>query len=192
MHELAEGSTRPLKYEDIVVQAFEMFPDEFALRGHPKYPDSSDVHKPLYGALKRRGLIRAAQKTFALTPKGVETAARLMKRAGTKLDEIRPAERMTRDMVAEVERMTSSAAFEFHATSQDEKILDTDFYNFLGCTVRTPTNDFLGRLNATADAVAATVRLKHPDPETARLLAATLSVLRKRFAAQIKRRQRRG
>jgi len=65
MSRLANGSTKPLKYEDIVVQAFEMFPKDFALRGYPNYPDSSDIHKPLYGILKRRGLVRAAHKTFA-------------------------------------------------------------------------------------------------------------------------------
>ena len=52
MHRLAEGGTEFLRYEDIVVKAFEMFPDEFALRGHSRFSDSSDIHKPLYGILK--------------------------------------------------------------------------------------------------------------------------------------------
>src|ERR1043166_4572614 len=67
MHRLSSGTTKMLKYEDIVVEAFKVFPDEFALRGYSQYPDSSDVHKPLYGILKRNGLVRAAHKTFGLT-----------------------------------------------------------------------------------------------------------------------------
>ena len=51
MYELAGGTTKSLKYEDIVVKAFERFPDEFALRGYPQFPDASDIHKPLYGLL---------------------------------------------------------------------------------------------------------------------------------------------
>ena len=34
MYRLAHGRTSPLKYEDIVVKAFELFPEEFALRGY--------------------------------------------------------------------------------------------------------------------------------------------------------------
>ena len=52
MYRLAHGHTSALKYEDIVVKAFELYPEEFALRGYSQYPDSSDIHKPLYGPLK--------------------------------------------------------------------------------------------------------------------------------------------
>ena len=51
MLELSGGTTKSLKYEDIVVGAFKKFPDEFALRGYPEYPDSSDIHKPLYASV---------------------------------------------------------------------------------------------------------------------------------------------
>src|SRR5687768_6324691 len=78
---LSEGSTKPLKYEDIVVKAFLKFPDDFALRGYPEYPDSSDIHKPLYGVLKRQGLIRSGDKSFSLTERGVTEAARLLGKA---------------------------------------------------------------------------------------------------------------
>lgn len=189
MHRLANGTTKMLQYEDIVVKAFEMFPDEFALRGHPKYPDSSDVHKPLYGILKRRGLVRAAHKTFALTTKGVETAERLIAHAGMSLDDARSADRMTRPVRSEVDRMLASDALAFFANDQREKILDTDFYNFLGCTVRTPPNDFLGRVNTTTDAVDAAVRFGQPSQETARRLAATWQFLQQQFKPQIDRRR---
>lgn len=189
MHRLSKGTTKMLKYEDIVVEAFKLFPDEFALRGYREYPDSSDVHKPLYGMLKRRGLVRAAHKTFALTTKGVETAQRLIANAGASLDDVRSPDRMGRDVQAEVDRMIASDAFAFFATGKREKILDTDFYNFLGCTVRTPSNDFLGRVNTTNDAVAAAVRLKQPDPAVAGQLAAAWQFLQQQFKPQIDRRR---
>jgi hypothetical protein len=180
-----------LQYEDIVVEAFKMFPDEFALRGHPEYPDSSDVHKPLYGILKRRGLVRAAHKTFALTTKGVETAQRLIANAGVSLDDARSPDRMTRPTRAEVDRMLTCDAFAFFANGKHEKILDTDFYNFLGCTVRTPPNDFLGRVTTTADAVDAAVRLGQPSPEVAGQLDAAWQFLQQQFKPQIDRRRER-
>src|SRR2546426_10151529 len=99
MLKLSGSTTKSLKYEDIVVKAFELFPDEFALRGYPKFPDSSDIHKPLYGVLKRGGMVRAANKTFRLTQRGVETARRLVEAAGKTLEQARSADRDRKSVV---------------------------------------------------------------------------------------------
>src|SRR5262245_12423231 len=101
MHRLSRGTTRPLKYGDIVVEAFKMLPDESALRGHPEFPDSSDIHKPLYGPLKRAGFVIAAQKSFRLTSRGVERAEQLVAKAGKKLEESRDGNRLARDLALE-------------------------------------------------------------------------------------------
>src|SRR5438093_7273838 len=77
MFDLSKGRTKALLYEDIVVAAFKQYPEDFQLRGYPQYPDSSDVHKPLY-EMKQQGLLRSANKTFELTARGIEVAARLM------------------------------------------------------------------------------------------------------------------
>jgi hypothetical protein len=168
-----------------------MFPDEFALRGYPQYPDSSDVHKPLYGILKRRGLVRAAQKAFGLTAKGVETASRLVSNSQASLDEPGTGDRITRDIQTELDRMLASAAFGLFERGDQAKILDTDFYNFIGCTVRTPPNDFLGRIAATGDAISAAVKLSKPDRRVASRLEGTWKFLQKQFKPQIDRRRER-
>src|SRR5437763_13408057 len=104
MYSLTDGKTQMLRYEDIVVKAFELFPDEFALRGYPNFPDASDIHKPLYGPLRRAGLIRRANKTFALTPKGMELGNRLSNALQQKGIPHVEGERMTRDKEAEIQR----------------------------------------------------------------------------------------
>ena len=43
MFTLAKGEPKALQYEDIVVAAFQRFPEDFQLRGYPQYPDSSDI-----------------------------------------------------------------------------------------------------------------------------------------------------
>lgn len=165
MRALSSGTTRPCRYEDIVVKAFEMFPKEFQLRGHPQYPDSSDIHKPLYGPLKRQGLVRAAHKNFALTEKGLTRAEELadMGKPSAKGDApAKTQERLTRDMESEISRITQSQAAQLFATGEQDRILDTDFYSYVGVTVRTAVtrrNDFLGRLRAVADAVEAAARI---------------------------------
>ncbi len=150
MYQLSDGSTRALKYEDIVVKAFEMYPHDFALRGYPKYPDSSDIHKPLYGPLKRAGLVLTGNKRFRLTPKGVEKGRLLGKLGGGRSNS---ADRLTRTDEGELDRIYQTEAFKLFVTGEREKILDTDFCSYLGVTVRTEKNEFLGRLNTVGDAV---------------------------------------
>src|ERR1017187_9591861 len=97
LHSLSDKTIRPCKYEDIVVKAFQLFPEDFQLRGYPQFPDSSDIHKPLYGPLKRAGLVRAANKTFALTERGLTRATSLSggaKNTGSDVSE----KRLTRDI----------------------------------------------------------------------------------------------
>src|SRR5881409_1228386 len=98
MYDLAGGTSKPLKYEDIVVKAFELYPQDFGLRGYPKFPDSSDIHKPLYGPLKRAGYVLAGNKQFRLTPKGLERA-RQLSTLGRKIEKT-GGERLSRDKEA--------------------------------------------------------------------------------------------
>jgi hypothetical protein len=161
MNSLSGGTSKPLRYEDIVVKAFEMFPDDFALRGYPKYPDSSDIHKPLYGPLKRAGHVLAGNKQFRLTQKGLERARQLTS-SGRKIEKT-VGERLSRDKEAEIQRIFQTEAFRLFFANEGDNILDTDFYAYLGVTVRTPRNDFLGRLKTVEEAVkAASISSKDP------------------------------
>ncbi len=88
MFELCRGEHKALQYEDIVVAAFKRYPEDFQLRGYPQFPDSSDIHKPLY-KMKGEGLVRSANKTFELTERGIEVAARLVHAAPSNQDRLR-------------------------------------------------------------------------------------------------------
>jgi hypothetical protein len=184
MRRLSGGSPKPLSYEEIVVSAFQMFPEEFGLRGYPQYPDSSDIHKPLYGPLKRKGLVRNADKRFALTARGVEVTERLARAAGS-IDEERLGERLSRPIEKEVERVLATNAVKLVAEDKQEKLLDIDFYSFLDCTVRTHYNEFLGRVSTVETAVKEAKRLSWPDQARAELLNDTWQFLRKKFERDI-------
>lgn len=148
MFDLCNGKPKALSYEDIVVAAFKRYPGDFQLRGYPEYPDSSDIHKPLY-EMKRAGLIRAANKTFELTPQGLEAAHQLLHSDASDRD------RLTKAEEHEINRIVSSAAFRLFQDGLRDSILDTDFYEYLGVTVRTSKGDFLGRLRNVEQAVQA-------------------------------------
>jgi hypothetical protein len=166
MLQLSPDSNRPLEYEDIVVTAWKLFPEDFGLRKYVRdYPDSSDIHKPLYGPLKARGFVLSANKKFKLTDKGREYALQLDKvRQGIlPFEEVTTgaptADRLSRDKETELKRACETDAFRLFALGQKEKILDTDFYAYLAATVRTDRNQFLGRLRAVSDAVNDAARI---------------------------------
>lgn len=162
MFDLCSGQQKALLYEDIVVASFKKYPEDFQLRGYPQYPDSSDIHKPLY-EMKRAGLIRAANKTFQLTPQGIDAARMLMH------SDFSDKERLTKAEEHEINRIVNSAAFRLFQEDHRESILDTDFYEYLGVTVRTGKSDFWGRLNNVEQAVNAHAG-KRADELSARLM----------------------
>ncbi len=151
MYDLASGTSKPLKYEDIVVKAFQLYPQDFGLRGYSHFPDSSDIHKPLYGPLKRAGYVLAGNKQFRLTPKGVERG-KMLSNEGKNVLKGTP-QRLSRDKEAELQRIYQTEALQLFLAKKGDKILDTDFYSYLGVTVRTERNEFLGRLSTVEDAV---------------------------------------
>lgn len=148
MFDLSKGESKPLQYEDIVVSAFQRYPEDFQLRGYPQYPDSSDIHKPLY-SMKRDGLLRTANKSFLLTPRGLDVARSLLGISETARD------RLTKPEENEITRILKSQAFQLFQDGQSSRILDTDFYEYLGVSVRTAKGDFLGRVTTVEQAVNA-------------------------------------
>ena len=146
--DLSGGTTRPVKYEDIVVKAFELHPRDFQLRGYPQFPDSSDIHKPLYNALREKGFVRKVEnKTFALTQAGLDIA-----QGGSGLKRL-AAKRLSRAQQADLHRLVVSDALKLFLEGQQDKIVDTDFYRYLGTTVRTPSMEFAARLRQVEEMV---------------------------------------
>ena len=148
MFDLSKGESKPLLYEDIVVTAFQRYPEDFQLRGYPQYPDSSDIHKPLY-RMKQDGLLRSANKSFLLTPRGLDVARTMVGVVDAQRD------RLTKPEENEIDRILKSQAFQLFRDGQAARILDTDFYEYLGVSVRTPRSDCLGRISTVEQAIGA-------------------------------------
>jgi hypothetical protein len=180
MFDLSKGESKPLLYEDIVVSAFQRYPEDFQLRGYPQYPDSSDIHKPLY-SMKQDGLVRSANKSFLLTPRGLDVARNLIGAADAQRD------RLTKQEEKEVNRIVQSQALRLFQEGQADRILDTDLYEYFGVSVRTPRSEFLGRVITVEQAIAAH-RVKRKN-ELSDLLAKLHRWLVDRFAEEIQTRK---
>lgn len=180
MFDLSKGESKPLLYEDIVVSAFQRYPEDFQLRGYPQYPDSSDIHKPLY-SMKQDGLVRSANKSFLLTPRGLDVARNLIGTADAQRD------RLTKQEEKEVNRIVQSQAFRLFQEGQAARILDTDLYEYFGVSVRTPKSEFLGRVITVEQAIVAH-RVKRKD-ELSDVLAKLHQWLVGRFEEEIQTRK---
>jgi hypothetical protein len=151
LYEFGEGGRTKIRYEDIVVGLFKKYPHEFQLKGYTDYPDSGDlIHKPLYD-FKKKGYVNAENKIFSLTERGVEFARQL---SGKERKSEDSKDRLSRSVATEVSRVKSLEGLLFFIDGKKEQLSDNDFYNYLGVTVRTQKNSFIGRLetmNATIE-----------------------------------------
>jgi hypothetical protein len=160
LYELSGKSHKSIRYEDIVVAAYKKYPDDFHLKGYPEYPESGDlVHKPLYD-YKKKGLVLAGNKMFALTEKGVVATEALAKAISG--HQVVNTERVTRDIEKEVSRISKTTGFNLFVNGEHDSIVDTDFFDYLGTTVRTARNDFLGRLSTVSDVAKDIKGMKNP------------------------------
>lgn len=168
MYEMSQES-RNLKFEDIVVNAFRKFPEDFHLRGYDEYPDSGDlVHKPLYD-FRKKGYLEANNKVFAFTDRGLNYVKQVSEAMSGK--SVKSTTRLSRFANKEIERIKSSEGFRLYLSGDIGKINDTDFYAYLGITARTSKNDFLGRLSTVNAAVEELSNAKDKEKDERQLIA---------------------
>jgi hypothetical protein len=176
---LSPERPKVVTYEDIVVKVWQLYPDEFGLRGYSdKYPDASDVHKPLYNALKSRGWVTTGargQKKFALTQLGWERAKAHFGALPT--SEVASG-RATRSAELEIRHLERTSAADLFLKGDHKEILDTDFYAFYRTSVRATPQEFEGRLNSVREAIAEAIEAKMP---TATKLSELDQYLRSKF-----------
>lgn len=181
LYALSPDGPRLVTYEDIVVKAWELYPDDFGLRGYSdRFPDASDIHVPLYKELKSAGLVATGptrQKKFKLTNSGWDLAATLSSHETA--DGEAPTGRMSRSGSQELHHLERATATRLYVAGQADDILDTDFFAFYRTSVRAPARDFESRLAQTRRALDEAVGTDTPGVDD---LVAVDRFLRQRFA----------
>jgi hypothetical protein len=164
--ELSSGLDKAIKFEDIVAAAFKRYPETFHLRGYVQYPDSGDIiHKPLY-EMRKNGLITAHKKTFVISNKGLRFAEEIKKQTSKGG---RSYFKPSRDIKPAIERVLGSEAYSLFTSNQTNRILDTDFLQYLGTSVHTGRNEFKNRL-VTLEDIINTATSHYPEEICANLL----------------------
>lgn len=184
LYRLWNEGRKKVRYEDIVVRVFKDYPGDFHLKGYPEFPDTGDaVHKPLYD-YRKRGMVSASNKMFSLTPHGVAEAERLQTAEKGKPALRQASHRLERDAQIELDRVKQLEGFKLFLTDKKDDIIDSDLFEYLGVSVRSTRNDFIGRLETMKSAIAAidSSGLKDPVMVAARQFH---DFLMNRFAAEI-------
>jgi hypothetical protein len=181
LYRLSPDGPRLVTYEDIVVKAWELYPDDFGLRGYSdRYPDASDIHVPLYKELKSNGLVASGptrQKKFKLTNAGWDLANALY--ADETESTPQATGRMSRSGGQELEHLEHATATRLYLEGKSEEILDTDFFAFYRTSVRAPAREFQSRLAQTQRALEEAQSTNAPGASD---LVAVDRFLRERFA----------
>ena len=146
LYKISKGTTKKLRFEDIVVALLKKYPNDFSLRGYPQYPDSEGVMKELYRGknIKNSGSINYSNKIFSLTDHGISYVEKLTNL--NKQNVPLTSNRLSRFAEKEVNRIRSTEGFGLFVLKEFGKITDTDFFSYLGITPRTPKGDFEGRI----------------------------------------------
>jgi hypothetical protein len=150
LFEMSHGKQSTLKYEDIIVKLFKKYPQDFHLRGYPEYPDTSNQ---AFYSLRKDGLIQVRSKFVTLTKKGTTTAKQIIKAQSSFRN--KSPQKLTRDIMSEIDRIKNTDAFQLFATDKRDQIVDTDFFAYLGTTVRTERTDFRARIKTIEDVIKA-------------------------------------
>lgn len=140
--------------EDLVVTAWQLWPDQFGLQGHAEYPDSNRVLTKIMGgdsSLRKRGLLeKLGTKRYRLTRSGLMAATELRDRyAGDNA-----SKRLTsldRELVVILTRMIRSPALTKFVQHQD--ITFGDVSSLLNISPRSTASQLAARREDAVQAI---------------------------------------
>jgi hypothetical protein len=196
---LTEEGRTDFSTEDLVVSAFEQFPDDFALRGYPKYPDSNPILTQVMGKqasmIVKGWLEKTGAKKYRLTSKGLDDLKALQQ------DEASTSyAHMERTRAEELGNLLTSVAFEMSSRGVNEQITFHQFCRFVGLAAGDSWQAVQGKLSHARHLAEEAqklgesgqgLRLFHRgkifsfEPDDLRGLRALLADLEKRFKPQM-------
>lgn len=180
LFELSQGEKKNLKFEDISVALFKKFSKDFHMKGYEEYPDSGDsIKRPLY-TFRDKGLLSARNMIFSLTEKGLDIALKITNKVSGK--NILEKDNFDRYIEREILRIANLNGFKNFIANKINDVFDTDFFDYLGISVRASRMDFKGRLRYIDDIIKS---LKSTDAKKFELIINFHSFMLKKFDKEI-------
>ena len=156
VYRLTASNGSQTTFEDIVAEAFRLFPKRFSLRGYPEWPDAAVVNKSwLRSRTDKKYIAGSVKDGFKLTQRGLQVAQGVEQRLGkapTKAARRMKSELRTRSgrLLRSIEE--SQPFLEFKETGLLEKMTEDDFTDVLLAMPDTPARILAGNLEQFRDA----------------------------------------
>jgi len=134
--------------EDLVVRAWEMYPDTFGLAGYD-YPDSNRVLTNIMGTKGLRGkgwVQKVGTKQYRITSKGRSDAAALMETSGKKSEQRVLRSELRREAGKWLDELVSTTAAQKVLNDKTGPLTFYDACGFWGITARSNANTLNERL----------------------------------------------
>lgn len=152
IYHMSTKQKTPLKYEDVYVNSFKKYPNDFQLRGYPAYPDTELMSKKIYD-LRKNGALQVHRKFITITEKGKTAAEKIIQSRTKYPDKDTTSKTIGRDIINQIDRIKKTEVFQLFADDKKDQIVDTDFFAYLGTTVRTERTDFKARIKTIQDVI---------------------------------------
>lgn len=154
-----------IPFEDLVIQAWKDYPDQFSLRNHPEHPDSYRVYNRIYTTLiTERWLVSLRKQIYRLTDKGIDIARELESRSSVKEKErtTKPTS-LTRDEEEFFNHAVRSRALATWKQNKKTDLIDYDARLFFQFSTGTPVRERKRKLENAREAIEKAVALGLPE-----------------------------
>ena len=154
-----------IPFEELVIQAWKDFPDQFSLRNHPEYPDSYRIYNRIYTTLiTERWLVSLRKQVYRLTDKGLALAEELESRDGVKTPGAELGSvKLSRSEEEFLQYAVRSRALTTWKQSNKEALIDYDARTFFQFSTGTPIRERRRKVENARDAIQKAVVLDMPD-----------------------------
>jgi len=133
INKISKGTSERISFEDIVIQAWHDFPEDFSLPNHPEYPDASVVSKRLYSDLiTKRLVVSLKNRVYRLSDKGILESQRIVELANSK-DKSNKGPVLSRDEEQFLDNAFRSKTFLIWKNGNKDDLIDYDvrvFFQF--------------------------------------------------------------
>lgn len=164
MHKVSNGTYERVAFEDIVLQAWRDFPENFSLPNHPEYPDAAIVSKRLYGDLITKRLVVSLRNgVYRLSDKGLLESQKILNLTSPRDDIPKNNVQLNRDEEQFLDNALRSKTFSVWKMGNKDDLIDYDVRVFFQFSTGTPIRERKRRLESAREVIEKALALNMPD-----------------------------
>jgi hypothetical protein len=164
LYKVSNGTTERVPFEDLVLQAWRDFPQDFSLPRHPEFPDASIINKRLYSLKTKRLIMSLRNRVYRLSEKGMVEVQTIL-RLGTRNDKNNKKLSLilNRDEEKFLENALRSNAFSTWKKGDKSGLIDYDVRVFFQFSTGTPVKERRRKVENARDAIQKAIALDMPE-----------------------------